>query len=316
MRILRTPDERFADLPDFPYSPHYAQIPEGIGEQSPLIGERSDGEIRMAYLDEGDADAPVVVMLHGEPSWSFLYRKMIGPLTAAGYRVIVPDLIGFGRSDKPADVADHTYARHVEWVRSLLFDRLELSDITIVGQDWGGMIGLRVVAENPDRIAGFVVANTGLVTGDQEMPEIWLQFREALRSAPTLDVARFIQSGSLMKLPREVLDAYDAPFPDESFKAGARAMPSLVPTTPDDPASEANRRAWQILATTPIPALVAFSDSDPITGAMAPILARVLPGAASRENPSIVGAGHFLQEDKGEVLATEIVTFLEEVYPR
>jgi len=235
---------------------------------------------------------------------------MIPELTAAGLRVIAPDLVGFGRSDKPTEITDHSYARHVEWVRSLVFDVLELRDVTLVGQDWGGLIGLRLAAENPDRIARIVAANTGLPTGDHPMPEIWHRFREAIQTAPQVDVARFVESGCRRPMSLEVRAAYDAPFPDESFKAAARAMPGLVPTTPDDPASEANRAAWAVLAASSTPVLVAFSDGDPITGAMGPILQRALPGAAGREHPTITDAGHFLQEDAGEELAGHVVDFV------
>jgi haloalkane dehalogenase len=299
MDVLRTPDERFADLPGFGYEPHYAEIPSGDGVS-----------LRTAWVEDGPADADPVLLLHGEPSWSFLYRRMIPVLAAAGHRVIAPDMIGFGRSDKPAATADHSYARHVEWMRAFVVDALDLQRITLVGQDWGGLIGLRLVAEHPERFARLVAANTGLPTGDQPMPEIWHQFRAVIQSAPTIEVGRFVQAGCARPVSDEVRAAYDAPFPDESYKAGPRAMPGLVPTTPDDPASEANRRAWTALTSSSIPALVAFSDRDPITGAMAPILQSVLPGARGREHPVIGNAGHFLQEDAGEELAAHIVQFI------
>ena len=301
MLTLRTPDERFAGLPDFGYEPCYADVPDQDG-----------GSLRMAWVEDGPAGGAVVLLLHGEPSWSFLYRKMMPPLAAAGLRVIAPDLVGFGRSDKPAEPADHSYARHVEWVRSLVFEVLELDQVTLVGQDWGGLIGLRLAAEHPDRFARIVAANTGLPTGDHDMPEIWHRFREAMQTAPRIDIARFVASGCRRPLADDVLAAYDAPFPDETFKAGARAMPGLVPYRPDDPASDANRAAWATLAASPTPALIAFSDGDPITGAMAPILQRVLPGAQGREHPVIAGAGHFLQEDAGEELAAAILKFVAE----
>jgi haloalkane dehalogenase len=295
MRTLRTPEERFTDLPDFPYPPGYAQVGDGL---------------RMAYVQAGPADGPPVLLLHGEPSWSFLYRRVMRVLAAAGCRAVAPDLIGFGRSDKPAEVADHSYARHVEWVRALAFDALDLREVTLVGQDWGGLIGLRLVAEHPDRFARVVAANTGLPTGDQQMPEIWWRFRESVLNAPSLDVARFVRAGCRTELSAEVLAAYDAPFPDQSFTSGVRAMPSLVPTSPDDPAAAANRAAWQRLSTWDKPFLVAFSDSDPITGGMAPILRRVIPGAAGLDHPTITGAGHFLQEDAGEQLGEVIARFV------
>lgn len=299
MRTLRTPDERFVDLPGFDLPPRYAEVPDGDG-----------GTLRMAYVTDGPAGAPVVLLLHGEPSWSYLYRTMIPVLVAAGLRVVVPDLVGFGRSEKPADIADHSYARHVEWLRALCFDVLDLRAVTLVGQDWGGLLGLRLVAEQPERFARVVAANTGLPTGDVDMPEVWWRFRRAVEQAETLDVGRLVQSGCRTPMPPGVRAAYDAPFPDESYKAGPRAMPLLVPTRPDDPATEANRAAWAALSRSDLPFLCAFSDGDPITAAMAPILRRSVPGAAGRDHPTITGAGHFLQEDAGPALAVEVARFV------
>ncbi|NUP02246.1 MAG: haloalkane dehalogenase [Nonomuraea sp.] len=295
MRTLRTPEERFADLPGFPYEPRHADLPGGL---------------RMAYVEAGPPDGETVVLLHGEPSWSFLYRHVMRELAAAGLRAVAPDLIGFGRSDKPVDPAEHTYARHVEWTRALLFDALGLDRVTVVGQDWGGLIGLRLAAEHPERVARIVAANTGLPSGDIPMPEVWHRFKDAVVNAPVLDVARFVQSGCATRLSDEVRAAYDAPFPDESYKAGPRAMPGLVPITPDDPAAAANRAAWQILTTLDRPFLVAFSDGDPITGGMAPIMMRTIAGAAGRAHPVIAGAGHFLQEDAGTELGRQIALFV------
>ena len=301
MQTLRTPDDRFTALPDFAYPPHYAQVPNGAGDT-----------LRMAWVEDGPADGEPVLLLHGEPSWSFLYRTMIPVLAGAGLRAIAPDLVGFGRSDKPAEPADHSYARHVEWVRALAFDVLDLRHVTLVGQDWGGLVGLRLVAEHPDRFVRIVAANTGLPTGDHPMPDIWHAFRQAVRTSETLDVGRFVQAGCRRPMADEVRAAYDAPFPDESYKAGPRAMPDLVPTAPDDPASDANRAAWAKLSTSGLPALIAFSDGDPITGAMAPILQSLLPGAAGREHPVIKDAGHFLQEDAGVDLAEHVVAFVRQ----
>jgi haloalkane dehalogenase len=294
VRVLRTPEERFAGLPGFPYRPRYADV----------------GGLRMAYVDAGPPDGEPVLLLHGEPSWSFLYRTVMTVLAGAGLRVIAADLVGFGRSDKPAETGDYSYARHVEWVRTLAFDRLDLTGLTLVGQDWGGLIGLRLAAEHPARFARVVAANTGLPTGDQPMPDIWWKFREVVATASALTVSRLVQSGCRHPLPAEVLAAYDAPFPDASFQAGVRAMPLLVPTAPDDPASEANRAAWQRLTAWDKPFLVAFSDGDPITGGMAPILRRAVPGAAGVEHPVIEGAGHFLQEDAGDRLGAAIAGFI------
>ena len=301
MNTLRTADECFANLPDFAFEPHYELVPDQDG-----------GTLRMAWVEAGPADGEPVLLLHGEPSWSFLYRTMIPPLVDAGLRVIAPDLVGFGRSDKPTRREDHTYARHVEWVRFLIEDVLDLNGITLVGQDWGGLIGLRVAAEHPDRFARIVTANTGLPTGDHPMPEIWHTFRETIQNVPDIDIARFVEAGCARPMSDEVRLAYDAPFPDESYKVAARAFPGLVPITPDDPASEANRAAWATLAASSTPVLVAFSDSDPITGPMAPILKEVLPGAKGREHPTIENAGHFLQEDAGPELAAAIVAFVRD----
>ncbi|MFI6905182.1 haloalkane dehalogenase [Nonomuraea sp. NPDC050394] len=294
MDLLRTPEARFANVPEFPYEPRYAEV---------------DG-IRMAWYEAGPPDAEPVVLLHGEPSWSFLYRHVMRELAAAGLRAIAADLVGFGRSDKPAHPADHSYARHVEWTRRLLLDELGLTGITLVGQDWGGLIGLRVVAGHPERFARIVAANTGLPTGDIPMPEVWHRFKDAMTTAPVIDIARFVQSGCASELSPAVRDAYDAPFPDESYKSGPRALPGLVPDTPEDPAAPANRAAWQILTTLGLPFLVAFSDGDPITGGMAPILKRTMAGAAGLEHPVIAGAGHFLQEDAGAELGRRIAAFV------
>jgi haloalkane dehalogenase len=294
MRVLRTPDERFAGLPGFGYPPRYAKV----------------GGLRLGYVEAGPPDGEPVLLLHGEPSWSFLYRAMLPVLAGAGLRAIAVDLAGFGRSDKPAGIADHSYRRHVEWIRAFAFDQLDLHGVTLVGQDWGGLIGLRLVAEHPGRFARVVAANTGLPTGDQPMPDVWLRFREVVRTAPRLSVSRLVQSGCQRVLPDEVLAGYDAPFPDESFMAGVRAMPNLVPTTPDDPETEANRAAWQQLAAWDKPFLVAFSDGDPITGAMGPVLRDTVPGAQGIEHPVLTGAGHFLQEDAGDQLAAVITDFV------
>jgi len=294
MRVLRTPDERFANLPDLAYPPRYAKV----------------GGLRLGYVEAGPPDGEPVLLLHGEPSWSFLYRHMLPVLADAGLRAIAVDLPGFGRSDKPAEIADHSYRRHVEWIRAFAFDQLDLRGVTLVGQDWGGLIGLRLVAEHPDRFARVVASNTGLPTGDQPMPDVWLRFREVVRTAPRLSVSRLVQSGCQATLSPEVLAAYEAPFPDPSYAAAVRAMPELVPTTPDDPAAEANRAAWRRLAAWDKPFLVAFSDRDPITGSMAPVLKDTVPGAAGLEHPVIEGAGHFLQEDAGERLGSVIAEFV------
>ncbi len=299
MQTYRTPDTRFASLADFAWEPSYAEVPDLDG-----------GSLQMAYVDAGPADGPVALLLHGEPTWSYLYRHVIGVLAKAGIRAVAVDLVGFGRSDKPLEIGDHSYARHVEWVRSLVFDHLDLRDVTLVGQDWGGLIGLRLVAEHPDRFARVVAANTGLPTGDHPMPDIWWQFREAVVKAETLDVGRFVAAGCRQPMSDATRAAYGAPFPEEAAKAGPRAMPTLVPTSPDDPATEANRAAWEVLKDWDRPFLTAFSDGDPITGAMAPVLRKLVPGARALDHPVIGGAGHFLQEDAGAELGDIVAAFM------
>jgi haloalkane dehalogenase len=268
------------------------------------------GPLRVGFVTAGPEDGPVVVCLHGEPTWSFLYRKVMQVLADAGVRTVAPDLVGFGRSDKPAAVADYTYARHVEWMRAALFDQLDLRDVTLLGQDWGGLIGLRLLAENPDRFARVVAANTGLPDGMHRMADVWYLFRDAVANAEHLDIARFVAGGCLTPPPPAVLAAYDAPFPDESYKAGPRAMPVLVPTEPDDPGAIDNRKAWETLASLPTPFLCAFSDSDPITGPMAERLPKLVAGARGLRHQTIRQAGHFLQEDAGEQLGAVVAEFV------
>jgi len=295
MKILRTADARFAALPDFAFEPHYVELPDGV---------------RVHYLDEGPPDAPPVLLLHGEPSWSYLYRTMIPVLVSAGHRCVAPDLVGFGRSDKPSEPDDYTYARHVAWMRELVFDRLDLSDITFFGQDWGGLIGLRLLAAQPDRYARVVAGNTGLPTGDIPPGEAFRNWQRFSQESPDFPVGTIVSGGCLTKLSDDVVAAYDAPFPDDSYKAGARRFPLLVPTSPDDPAHAANLAAWAVLRRFDRPFLCAFSDGDPITrGGERQFIGHV-PGTAGREHPAIEGAGHFLQEDKGPELARVIAAFI------
>jgi len=300
MDRVRTPDDRFESLPGYDFEPRYAEVAGGEG-----------GTLRIHYLDEGPANGEVVLMLHGEPSWSFLYRKLIPPLVADGLRCVVPDLVGFGRSDKPAKREDYSFARHVEWMRALLFDDLGLSDVTLVGQDWGGLIGLRLVGEHPGRFARLVVANTGLPTGDAKLSDAFASWQKFSQEVPELPVGRIVAGGCVSEIGTEVVAAYDAPFPDESFKEGARVFPALVPTRPDDPASEANRRAWRVLEEFRRPVLAAFSDSDPITKGGERAFLEKVPGTRGRSHPKIEGAGHFLQEDKGEELAGIVGAFVK-----
>lgn len=299
MDALRTPDDRFEGLPGWPYPPRYVEVDDSEG-----------GSLRVAYVDEGPADGPVVLLMHGEPSWSYLYRHMIPVLVEAGARVIAPDLVGFGRSDKPTQQADYTYARHVEWMRQALFDRLDLRDITYFGQDWGGLIGLRLVAEHPDRYARVCIGNTGLATGDGRMSEAFLAWQTYAREAERFPIGAIVNGGCTTDLPPEVVAAYDAPFPDDRYTAGARVFPSLVPTRPDDPASDANRAAWASLGRFEQPFLLAFSDADPITGGGEKAFLRAVPGTAGQPHVTIEGGGHFLQEDRGPELARVLVEFL------
>lgn len=293
MDLLRTPDERFANLPGYSFAPHYVEV----------------GGVRIHYVDEGPRDAAPVLMLHGEPSWSYLYRKMIPIVVAAGSRAVAPDLVGFGRSEKPARREDYTYQRHVDWMTGLL-DALDLRDITLVCQDWGGLIGLRLVAEHPDRFARVVAANTFLPTGDQDPGRAFRRWQRFSQEAPVFHAGGIVKGACATELAPEVIAAYDAPFPDDSYLAGARQFPLLVPTTPDDPASEPNRRAWEMLRQWEKPFLTAFSDGDPVTRGADKVLQAMIPGAQGQPHTTIVGAGHFLQEDKGEELAEVVTDFI------
>ncbi|GAC1443144.1 MAG: haloalkane dehalogenase [Mycobacteriales bacterium] len=294
MNVLRTPDERFGDLPGYPWTPSYAETSDGL---------------RMAYLDEGTG--PVVLLLHGEPSWSYLYRHMVTPLVEAGLRVIAPDLIGFGRSDKPDADGDYTYARHLEWLRSVLFDRLDLRDVTVVCQDWGGLLGLRLVAEHPDRFARVVAANTGLPDGTRRLPDAWWAFHDFVQRTPDLPIGFLVKSGCADGLTEVEVAAYEAPFPDASYKAGPRAFPALIPQTLDNPATPGNQAAWRVLETWDKPFLCAFSDADPITAGGERMLMGKIPGAKGQPHTTIAGGGHFLQEDRGPELAKVVVDWLQ-----
>jgi haloalkane dehalogenase len=296
MDIVRTPEERFTALPGFPFRPRYVEVPDGEG-----------GQLRVACVDEGPREGETVLLLHGEPSWSFLYRRMIPVLVDAGLRVVAPDLVGFGRSDKPVDRAAYSYARHVEWMRAALLEELALDRLTLVGQDWGGLIGLRLVAEDPDRFARVVVANTGLPTGDQPMSEAFLAWQRFSQESPRFEIGRIVQNGTVTELPPEVVAAYDAPFPDDRYTAGARVFPALVPTRPDDPAAAANRAAWEVLSRWHRPFLTAFSDGDPITRGGDRIFQELVPGAEGMPHTTLPGGGHFLQEDVGPELARIVV---------
>ncbi|MBW2941555.1 haloalkane dehalogenase [Zhongshania aquimaris] len=298
MTPLRTPDDCFDNLQDYPYSPHYIQLDDTEG-----------GELRMHYIDEGPKTAPVILLMHGEPTWSYLYRHMISPLAAAGFRVIVPDLIGFGRSDKPSERRDYTYQRHVDWVRSLL-EQLDLQNISLFCQDWGGLIGLRLLAEENNRFSRAIAANTMLPTGDHHPGEAFIEWQKLSQHIPVFTVGKIIAGACAKPVSAETIKAYDAPFPDESFKAGARQFPMLVPVTQNDPAAEANRAAWQVLSKMEKPFLTAFSDKDPITAAGEPIFRKMIPGTQGQDHATIINGGHFLQEDQSARLVEVILKFI------
>jgi haloalkane dehalogenase len=267
--------------------------------------------MRMHYVDEGPRDGAVILLLHGEPSWSYLYRFMIPPLRDAGFRVIAPDLIGFGKSDKPVNKKDYSYASHVGWMTAFV-EALQLTDITIFCQDWGSLIGLRVAAENEQRFARIALGNGGLPTGDQPMPKAFRMWQTFARFSPWFPIGRIIQSATITELSADVVAAYDAPFPSAKYKAGARAFPTLVPTRPDDPASEANRAAWKTFKRWEKPFLTTFSNRDPITRGWEKVWQERVPGAAGIEHVKIRNAGHFLQEDKGPELAGALIKFIAE----
>ncbi|MCP3962829.1 MAG: haloalkane dehalogenase [bacterium] len=299
MRTLRTPDDRFDNLPGYPFAPHYTEIPDSDG-----------GALRMHHVEDGPADGEVVLCLHGEPSWSYLYRKMLPVFAAAGYRAVAPDLVGFGRSDKPTERSDYTYQRHLDWLRAW-FDAAVLSDVTLVCQDWGGLLGLRLAAEHPERFSRIVAANTILPTGDQPPPKAFMAWRKYSQETPDFAVGAIIQRATATELAPEVVAAYDAPFPDDDYKAGARQFPVLVPVAPDDPASQPNREAWAALQRWEKPFLTAFSDSDPIMRGLDQVFLKLVPGTAGQPHTTIESGGHFLQEDQGEALADAVVGFMQ-----
>jgi haloalkane dehalogenase len=331
MEFVRTPDDRFRDLPDWPYAPHYASVPDGEG-----------GALRIHHVDEGPRGAAPILCLHGQPTWSYLYRKMIPGFVAAGHRVIAPDLVGFGRSDKPVRVRDYSYARHVAWLRAWV-EALDLRGITLICQDWGGLVGLRVLAEVPDRFARVVASNTALpdargipesaapaqraIYAALPVPETMIEVAKGFASPGTGGAPPFMHwqkhcAESPRFTPQDVMRvlgpklsaaevaAYAAPFPDERFRAGARRFPTLVPILPDDPAVPDNRRAWEALARFRSPFLTAFTDGDPVTAGQHTRFQREIPGALGQPHTTIRGAGHFVQEDAGEELARIALDFI------
>jgi haloalkane dehalogenase len=293
-KILRTPEACFANLSDFPYVPHYTEI----------------GGLRIAYIDEGPRTAPVVLLMHGEPSWSYLYRKMIPVLLQAGYRVVAPDLVGFGRSDKPARKADYSYLNHVQWMKAWM-ERVDLQQATLFCQDWGSLIGLRMAAELPERFARIVLANGGLPTGTSETPKAFRIWRAFAVYSPWFPIGRIVKTGCALGLTPQEIAAYDAPFPSRKYKVAARLFPTFVPTTPDDPERQNNERAWEFFKQCQKPFLTLFSNRDPVTRGGHKMWQRLVPGAQGQPHAVTRGAGHFLQEDKGEEVAQAIDAFIK-----
>lgn len=294
MRVLRTPEERFENLPDYDFEPHYLQV----------------GDTRMHYVDEGQGEE-LILCLHGEPTWCYLYRKMIPPLSRR-YRVLAPDMIGFGRSDKYAEAEAYSFHMHYDKLLSLIA-QLDLRNITLICQDWGGLLGLTIAANHADRFSRLVILNTFLPTGEEELSPAFMQWRAFSRKVGNrMQVGRLIsQTINGYELSAEIIAAYDAPFPDDSYKTGAAVFPSLVPVSPEMPGAVEMKAARETLARWRKPAQVMFSDGDPILGGAASFFRRLIPGAADQPEIVIRGAGHFLQEEKGEAIAAEAIAFME-----
>ncbi|MEM7283109.1 MAG: haloalkane dehalogenase [Pseudomonadota bacterium] len=293
-KAIQTPDSRFVDLPDYPFEPNYLSI----------------DNLRLHYVDTGPKSGPVALLMHGEPSWSYLYRKMIPIFAEAGFRTIAPDLIGFGKSDKPTNIKAYSYQTHVDWITRFI-EELNLTDINLVCQDWGSLIGLRVAAENSDRFARIALGNGGLPDGSIEMPRAFLAWQKFAKHSPWFPIGKLVAKGCTSELTPDVIKAYDAPFPSRKYKKGARAFPLLVPTSPTDPAAPAVRAAWEVFKRWDKPFLTCFSDRDPITKGGAKMWQETVPGAKGQPHVTIKGAGHFLQEDKGPEMAEAIVRFIE-----
>ena len=297
MKVLRTPDEAFAAIADYPFHPNYAEVagPDGV-------------PLRIHFVDEGPHNAAPVLLMHGEPSWSYLYRNIIPPLVAAGHRVVAPDLIGFGKSDKLGDRADYTYERHVDWMTQWVKGQ-NLTDVTLFCQDWGGLIGLRLVAAMPERFARVIIGNTGLPigTGWSEGFSNWLKFSQEV---PVFPAGGVLTGGAVRDLTPAERAAYDAPFPDESYKEGARQFPTLVPITPEHASVAENQAAWEVLKTFDKPFLTAFSDKDAVSAGGERVFQKLVPGAAGQPHVIIRDAGHFLQEDKPAEIAALIDSFI------
>jgi len=290
MRILRTDEARFRGLADYPFTPNYVEAGPGL---------------RMHYADEGPISAEPVVMLHGEPSWSYLYRHMIPLVASAGHRVLAPDLIGFGKSDKPAAIEDYSYDRHITWLSNWL-RTLQLKNITLVCQNWGSLLGLRLAAEHPDLFRRIIVGNGTLPTGETSVPATFTLWKAFAGHSPWLPIGRLVQLGTERTLSKAELAAYEAPFPSSKHKAGVRAFPRLVPISEDHPASHANKAAWQVLEKWKKPFITCFSSGDPITRGGDRHMQRRIPGAHGQPHITLQG-GHFLQEDSPEDFARIII---------
>jgi haloalkane dehalogenase len=301
MKALRTPDDRFANLPGWNYEPCYTDVD---------AADRTGDTLRVAHYEAGPAEAPeTFLLMHGEPSWSYLYRHMASALVTAGHRVVMPDLVGFGRSDKPTELDDYTYERHVTWMLEW-FDANDFTGLTFFGQDWGGLVGLRLVTARPDRFRRIAVSNTGLPLAGREPSEAFRAWQKFSREIPEFTVGKLVSGGCASKLPPEVIAAYDAPFPDESYKAGARIFPSLYPDGDDHPSNIANKAAWAVLESWTKPFLTCFSDGDPVTAGGQRAFERAVPGASGQRHVIVEGGGHFVQEDKGPELAAILVDFV------
>lgn len=297
MKFLRTEDSRFEGLQDYDFAPQYLTVGQGAAA------------LRMHYVDEGPRQAAPVLMLHGEPTWSYLYRHMIPLFTAAGHRAVAPDLVGFGRSDKPTERSDYSYQSHVDWLADWLV-QMDLQGITLICQDWGGLLGLRLLAMMPDRFARLVVANTALPTGDKPMSEAFKSWRAYSQAADPFNAGRIVYGGTISKLTEAEVAAYNAPFPDETYLAGARQFPMLVPDNPDDPAAQPNRDAWQVLKALDLPVLTAFGAEDKVMAGIDGVFQKLMPGAAGQPHVLFPAAGHFLQEDVGPELARKTLAFI------
>lgn len=290
--VLRTPEDRFADLPDYPFSPHYVDV---------------DG-LRVHYVDEGPRDAAPVLMLHGEPTWSYLYRSMIPIFVEAGMRAVAPDLIGFGKSDKPTNRGTYTYQQHMDWLTAWL-EAVDLRRITLICQDWGSLLGLRLAAENPDRFDRIVVANGFLPTGDRDPGPAFKTWRAFAAHSPVFPIGRIVATGTKRALSADERAAYDAPFPTSEYKVAARVFPALVPTSPADPAAPANIKAWEALGRWDKPFLTLFGKYDPILGKADVPLREHVPGTAGQPHDRLAGS-HFVQEDVGPEIARRTVDWI------